>query len=125
MRALVQAVWCGVSLKSSWLGMRCAAVSSRAAWQYYAAGLITSSDVHLHCKTTHDLDHRVCASLLQVDEHGGAVACTAANCSLIGCTLTNNSAKLGGGIWSSSAKLLALQEAEVAGNTVRGLLSSQ
>ncbi|WIA41872.1 hypothetical protein OEZ86_009196 [Tetradesmus obliquus] len=51
-----------------------------------------------------------------VDELGGAVACTAANCSFVSCVLANNSAKLGGGVWSSSAKLLALQMADIFGN---------
>ncbi|KAF6245550.1 hypothetical protein COO60DRAFT_1631183 [Scenedesmus sp. NREL 46B-D3] len=51
-----------------------------------------------------------------VDELGGAVACTAANCSFTNCTLRNNTARLGGAVWSSSAKLLALQEAAVVGN---------
>ncbi|KAF6259898.1 hypothetical protein COO60DRAFT_944588 [Scenedesmus sp. NREL 46B-D3] len=60
-----------------------------------------------------------------VDELGGAVACTAANCSFTNCTLRNNTARLGGAVWSSSAKLLALQEAAVVAtkqNTVEAYM---
>jgi hypothetical protein len=56
--------------------------------------------------------------MLQVDELGGAVACTASNCSFSGCTLSNNTAKLGGAVWSSSAKLLALEDAQIVDNKV-------